>query len=199
MLDIYTMDQGTPEWLQCKLGIISTSKFSDVLAKGNGTVRNKYILKLASEIITGTRRKEYQNDDFKRGVEQEPAARAEYEFNTGNSVNQIGFAKLGRIGCSPDGLIGSPGGMEIKSAIPEIQIPIVIAKEIPPTHKPQMQGCMMVMNCEWWDFVSYSPLIKNKNFIFIKRMHRDQEYIDNLQKELLVFIKELDDIVKKMS
>lgn len=199
MLDIYTMEQGSESWFQCKLGIVSAGSFSKVLAKGSGKTRKSYILKLAAEIITGEHRETYQNSEMERGILQEPKARVEYEFNTGNSVNQIGFAKLGRIGCSPDGLIGSPGGMEIKSAIPEIQIPIVIAKEIPPIHKPQMQGCMMVMDCEWWDFVSYSPLIKNKNFIFIKRMYRDQEYINNLQKELLVFIKELDDIVKKMS
>lgn len=199
MLDIYTMDQGSESWFQCKLGIVSAGSFSKVLAKGSGKTRKSYMLKLAAEIITGERRETYQNSEMERGILQEPKARAEYEFNTGNSVDQIGFAKLGRIGCSPDGLVRSPGGIEVKSVIPEVQIETVVANKIPTTHKPQMQGCMMVMDCEWWDFVSYSPLIKNKNFIFIKRMHRDQKYIDDLQKELLVFIKDLDDIVKKMS
>lgn len=199
MLEIYTHDQGSEKWFQCRLGIISASKFSDVLAKGTGKVRKNYILKLAGEIITGTRRKSYQNDDLKRGIEQEPIARAEYELVTGKSVDQIGFAKLGRIGCSPDGLIRSDGGIEIKSVIPEVQIETVLANKIPTGHKAQMQGCMMVLDCDWWDFVSFSPLIKNKNYIFIKRMFRDAGYIANLEKELLSFIRELDDMVKKMN
>ena len=199
MLEIYTHDQGSEEWFQCKLGIISASWFSDILAKGTGKMRKNYMLKLAGEIITGTRRKSYQNDDLRRGIEQEPTARSEYEFVTGNSVDQIGFARLGRIGSSPDGLVTSKGGIEIKSVIPEVQIETVLANKVPPIHKAQMQGCMMVLDCEWWDFVSFSPLIKNKNYIFIKRMFRDEEYIANLEKELLSFIRELDDMLKKMS
>ena len=198
MVDIYTMPQGSPEWFRCKLGIVSAGSFSKVLAKGQGKVRKSYMLKLAAEILTETYRETYQNAEMERGILQEPQARDEYEFITGRSVNQIGFAKLGRIGCSPDSLCGSKGGIEIKSVIPEVQIETVLANKIPP-HKPQMQGCMMVLDYEWWDFVSYSPLIKNKNYIFIKRMLRDEEYIKNLQSEILAFIRELDELVKKMS
>lgn len=199
MVNIYTMPQGSPEWFKCKLGIVSAGSFSKVLAKGQGKVRKGYMLKLAAEILTGTYRETYQNDEMKRGILQEPQARDEYEFITGRSVNQIGFAKHGRVGCSPDSLYSFQGGIEIKAVIPEVQIETVTANKIPPGHKPQMQGCMMVLDCEWWDFVSYSPLIKNKNYIFIKRMFRDQEYIKNLQSELLIFIKELDQMVEKLN
>ncbi len=192
------MPQGEESWFQAKLGIISAGSFSKVLAKGQGTTRKKYMLKLAAEILTGTRRDTFQNADLLRGIEQEPQARREYEFIKGVSVDQIGFAKQGRVGCSPDGLVKSPGGVEIKSVLPETQIETVTANKISSIHKPQMQGCMMVLDCEWWDFCSYSPLIRNKNYIFIKRMYRDDTYIENLQKELLVFIRELDLLVKSM-
>ena len=199
MVDIYTMPQGSPEWFKCKLGIVSAGSFSKVLAKGQGKVRKGYMLKLAAEILTETYRETYQNAEMERGILQEPQARDEYEFITGRSVNQIGFAKLGRIGCSPDGLCVSEGGIEIKSVIPEVQIETVLANKIPPGHKSQMQGCMMVLDCKWWDFVSYSPLMKNKNYIFIKRMFKDEEYIKNLQSEILAFIRELDQMVKQLN
>lgn len=198
MLEIFTFPQLSEAWFQIKLGIVSAGSFSKVLAKGEYKVRKTYMLKLAAEILTGTRRETYQDKDMLRGIEQEPAARSEYEFVKGVSVNQVGFARMGRIGASPDGLCGSQGGIEVKSVIPEVQISTIIADKIPPAHKAQMQGCMMILDCEWWDFVSYSPLMKNKNYIFIKRMFRDQEYIKNLQSEILSFLRELDELVRKL-
>ena len=200
MIEIFTFPQLSLEWFQVKLGIVSAGSFSDVLAQGKGKSRKGYMLKLAAEILTDEHRDTYQNKDFIRGIEQEPQARDEYSFVTSNSVNQVGFVKRGVIGCSPDGLVGSEGGIEIKSVIAETQIETVIADKIPPTHKAQIQGCLFVCECEWWDFVSYSPLLKakSKNYIFIKRMFRDEDYISNLQVELLKFIGELDDLVEKM-
>lgn len=199
MLEIFTMPQGSLEWFKVKLGIVSAGSFSKVMAKGQGKVRTGYMLKLAAEILTDEHRDTYQSQDMVRGLEQESQARDEYAFVTGNSVNQIGFCKRARIGCSPDGLIGSEGGLEIKSVIPEVQIETVLTNKVPPSHKAQMQGSMFVLDCKWWDFVSYSPLIKNKNYIFIKRMYRDQEYIDDLQRGLLKFINELDALVEKLN
>lgn len=199
MADIYTMLQGSPEWFQIKLGVPSAGSFSKVLAKGQGKTRKSYMLKLAAEIITGVHRETYQNAEMTRGIEQEIQAREEYEFITGQSVNQIGFAKSGKVGCSPDGLVGSDGGIEVKSVIAEVQIETVRANKVPPGHKAQIQGCLMVLDCEWWDFVSYSPLIKNKNYMFIKRVLRDEKYIKELQLELLLFIRELGEMVQDMS
>lgn len=198
MLEIYTMDQGSEPWFKARLGIPSASHFKDVLAKGSGKSRHNYMLKLAAEILTEERRESYQSADMLRGTKLEPLARAEYEFITGNSVNQIGLAKLGRISCSPDGLVGSNGGIEVKSTIAETQIVTVQSGKIPSAHKAQIQGNIMILDLEWMDFISYSPLIKNKNYIFIKRMYPDPEYIANLQKELITFIRELDQMVQDM-
>ncbi len=198
MVEIYTFPQLSPEWFQVKLGIVSAGSFSKVLAKGQGKVRNGYLLKLAAEILTGERRDTYQDQDMIRGTKQEPQAREEYEFVTGSSVDQIGFALRGRIGCSPDGLVGSEGGIEIKSVIPEVQIETVLANRVPPSHKAQIQGNMFVLDLAWMAFVSYSPLIKNKNYIFIKRMFRDEEYIADLQVELIKFLRDLDELIRRM-
>lgn len=200
--DIYSFPQGSDEWMQIRLGIVTASKFQDVISKGRGKAPSKmcrsYMIKKAAEILTGTFRDQYQGYDMLRGIEQEPDARAEYEFRTGYSVDQIGFAKKGNIGCSPDGLVGEFGGIEIKSAIPEVQIETVLANEIPSTHEPQIQGVIYVLDLDWLDFVSYSPLLNN-NFLFIKRAYRDDEFIDNLKKKLETFNKQLLDMVKTMS
>lgn len=204
MIEIFTFPQLSPEWFKTKLGIVSAGSFSKVLAKGQGKeqskVRNGYMLKLAAEILTGERRDTYQSPDMVRGTEQEPQARDEYSFVTGNSVDQIGFCLRGRIGASPDGLVGSDGGIEVKSVIAETQIETVLAGKVPTIHKAQIQGNIFVLDLKWMDFVSYSSSLKSrsKNYIFIKRMFRDENYISNLQLELIKFIGELDALVEKI-
>jgi hypothetical protein len=189
MTKIYTFPQRSAEWFRVRLGVISASHFSDVLAKGKGKIRHAYMTKLCAEILTGTHKEGYCSADMRRGIEQEPAARAEYEFSTGNEVNEIGFAISDNIGCSPDGLININGGLEIKCVIPEVQIETLRRNDVPPGHKAQIQGCMLVLNCVWWDFISYSPLMERHSFI--KRVYRDGPYICHLQDSLDRFYDEL--------
>lgn len=189
MVDIYTFPQLSDAWFKIKLGVISASHFAEVLAKGAGKTRYGYMNKLYNEIITGIHRETYCNADMRRGVEQEPMARKEYEFLTGNSVDQIGFAINGNMGCSPDGVVGDYGLLEIKSVLPSVQYKTISRNDIPPAHRAQVQGAMLVMECGWCDFVSYSPDMDN--YIFIKRVYRDGPYIIKLQEAIDLFHKEL--------
>ena len=196
MINIYTFPQCSDAWFKAKLGIMSTSHFSDILAKGKGKTRRSYMTRLCGEILTGVHRETYSNADMRRGIEQEPEARREYEFVTGRSVDTIGFAVNGRYGCSPDGLVGSYGGMEIKCVIPSTQTETLLRNGMPPAHKAQVQGCMLIMECGFWDFVSYSPLMERK--LFIERIYRDGVYIVKLQEALALFYGELTEMVEQI-
>ena len=195
MVDIYTYPQLSDAWFKIKLGVISTSHFSDVLAKGAGKTRLGYMNKLYNEIVTGIHRETDCNADMRRGVEQEPMARKEYEFFTGNSVDQIGFAINGNMGCSTDGLIGNYGVLEIKSVLPSVQHETLLRNNMPPAHKAQVQGAMLVMECGWCDFVSYSPDVDK--YLFVKRIYRDGPYIIKLQEALKIFHRELMEKLRK--
>jgi hypothetical protein len=59
--------------------------------------------------------------------------------------------------------------------------------EYPPEHRPQVQGNLWVTNRQWWDFVSYSPDMPEHLRLYIFRVHRDEDYIDNLEREVLAF------------
>lgn len=196
MVDIYTYPQLSDDWFRVKLGVISASHFSDVLAKGSGITRQKYMLRLCGEILTGIHRPTYCNADMRRGIEQEPIARKEYEFLTGDSVDQIGFAINGNMGCSPDGLIGRRGLIEVKAVIPPVQVETLLRNDMPPHHKAQVQGAMLVMECDWCKFISYSPDMKK--YLFIKQVFRDEVYIAKLQKAINLFHDELMDMVAKI-
>ena len=197
-MEIYTWKQQSPEWFKCKLGIPSAGSFHKILAKGQGKTKKAYMLKLAADIITQEHRETYSNYHMERGNIQESMARDEYSLITGRDVTQVGFIKNGKVGASPDGLCGSNGGIEIKSVIPEVQIETILADKIPSGHLPQIQGNIWICETEWWDFVSYSPLIKNSNYMFIKRAYRDNAMIKKIDEEVDKFLKELDELVNKI-
>ena len=121
-------------------------------------------------------------------------ARAQYEFDTEVNVEQIGFIKLGKTGCSPDGLIGQDGMVEFKSALPDILIDIHLRKRYPPEHRWQLQGNLWIANRQWIDIVIYWPGMPP----YRERVVRDQQFINELDVQVHNFNRELDGIVKQI-
>jgi len=191
-LEILDMAQGSEAWFQARCGIVTASRFSDVLAKGEGKTRARYINEIAAEIIRGTPEPDpYTNAHMERGHEQEDEARKAYAFLTDNDPVQVGFLRNGRKGASPDSLIGNNGGLEIKSALGHIQVDRLKRGLVPSEHVAQVHGCIWVAEREWWDFVSYSPGLP----LFVTRVYRDEAYIAQLAKAVDAFLEELDALV----
>lgn len=187
-------EQGSPEWYEARRGLITASEFSTVMAKGEGKTRKKYMYVLAGERFTGRVQESYTNAYMQRGRELEAKARELYQEQMGLEVKQVGFIKNGYTGFSPDGLVGEEGAIEIKVAIPAIQIERLFADKVPSEHLAQCQGGNYVANLQWIDFISYCEGLP----LFIKRALRDQPYIDNLKSEVETFENELQEVVKKI-
>ncbi|MEO9231595.1 MAG: lambda exonuclease family protein [Devosia sp.] len=194
--------QGTEEWFAERLGRVTASSFSDVLAKGEGVTRKRYMRRLVAERLTGRSQESFSNGHTERGAEQEQFARLQYEAMTGNLVTEVGFIKHPTLfaGASPDGLIDDDGGQEIKSVVPTVHIETMERGKYPTTHKAQIQGCLWITGRQWWDFVSYSPDFLQENLrLYIFRVQRDEEYIANLEVEVVKFLKEVDEMVERVS
>jgi len=194
MLEIIDCEQNSPEWLRARMGIPTASAFSDVLAKGEGKVRRTYMLKLAGEIITGEPMEAFTNGHTERGHAMEDEARDLYTFQTGAELQRIGFVRNGSVGCSPDSLIGEDGGLEIKTKLPHLLIDVILKDKCPPEHVAQIQGTLWVTGRSWWDIVIYWPGIP----LFVKRIERDEAYIQTLATEVDRFTIELDAVVKQI-
>ena len=196
--------QGTAEWLQEKCGYASASEFAAIVAKGDRIGCRKYMRQIVAERLTGKpiENRAYGNwqKNLDRGKEQEPLARAAYEEATGNLVEQVGFIKHQMImaGCSPDGLIGSDGGCEIKSVIPTKQLDTILAGKCPTEHIPQVQGGMWITERKWWDFCSFSPDLPENLRLYIFRVERDEAYIATLQTEVISFLLECKELEDKL-
>lgn len=70
--DTTKVSQGTPEWHASRLGVITASRASDLIAtgrggKGYGKARDSYLLELVAEVATGQAKDQGQFKHAKAG------------------------------------------------------------------------------------------------------------------------------------
>jgi hypothetical protein len=195
MMQIIDCEQGTPEWFAARLGVPTASAFSAILSSNKEAkdkkTRTEYMRKLAGEIVTGEPMDSYSNVHMERGKVQEDEARDLYAFMRDCDPRRVGFIRNGDRGCSPDSLIGDDGGLEIKTALPHIQIDRLLRGTLPAEHKAQVQGNIWLCERKWWDFVSYCPKLP----LLVVRVERDDDYIAGLSKAVDQFNAELTELV----
>ena len=178
---IHNINQSTEEWQALRLGKFTASNFHIFL--GSSQTRTNEIYKKAAERITNKKCDQdfFKNGHIDRGHELEPIAREAYTFETGNEVEEVGFIELDDfVGCSPDGLINGKGLLEIKCLDNHGFIKVKNKNYIAPMHKTQIQFCLMVTDREYFDYVIFNPNFGDKGLI-IKRVERDEEYIEKIK------------------
>jgi hypothetical protein len=188
--------QGTPEWHSVRCGVPTASEFDKIITT-TGTPskqRQKYLYQLAGETITGIPEESYQNMAMQRGKEMEAEARKLYELITGQEVTQVGFCLADGYGCSPDGLVGNDGLLDIKCPTLAVHVGYLLENKFQIDYFQQVQGQLLVTKRKWVDFMSYFPGIKP----FIIRVNRDEKFISALKNELYIFCSELKPIVAKI-
>lgn len=192
-MQIINCEQGSPEWFAERCGLATASEFSSILAKGQGKTRASYLRKIVAERLTGVPAEHFKNGYMDRGHEYEPLARAEYEYRREVTIETIGLIKHDHIdvACSPDGLVGNDGGVEIKSVIPTTQVETILGGCVPSEHKAQVQGNIWISGRKWWDFVSFCPEMPPELRLFVVRCEPDRKYIETLSEEVCRFNEEV--------
>lgn len=191
------LEQGTQEWLKVRLGKVTASGVADVLAKtktGVSASRGNYLIKLAIQRVTGEIEEGFTNDAMQWGKDHENQARVAYEVTSGNFVDQVGFVDHPSIewfGCSPDGLVGNNGLVEIKCPNSATHWSYIKADGPPTKYYIQMQAQMACTGREWCDFVSFDPRMPERSKLFIKRVMREDDYIAEMEAEVKKFLDEV--------
>lgn len=200
MIEVFDCEQGSEAWLLARLGIPTASEFQTVLRQHGRSpaeaskTRRKYMLTLIGERLTGRPSTNLKLRVFERGHEMEPEARKLYQFAKDVEVQQVGFIRNGDAGCSPDGLVGNSGMLEIKSKEPHILLEVLLKDEIPTEHACQLSGALWVAEREWIDFMAYWPGIEP----FIKRVYRDEKAIKSLELGVTMFLNDLADLMEQI-
>ena len=177
------IEQGSPEWLQLRLGVATASDFKKIITstgKESKTLKD-YALELASESLLTEPESSYKSEAMQRGNDLEDEARKYYSFITDTKVDQVTFIKKDdEIGYSPDGLIDDNGSIEIKCPQKKNHLKYLVDNKLPAEYKSQVQGGLYISGRDYCDFISYHPLFKDDKKMMVVRVGRDEEYIKTL-------------------
>ena len=197
--------QGSEAWFKSRLGHVTASRMSDVLAKGKSgeaVTRAKYRMQIIAERITGRIADSFSSAAMEWGTEQEPFARTRYAAATGRIVDEAEFythPTIKWLGASPDGLLNDTGGLlEIKCPNTQTHLGYMLDKKAPATYVNQMQTQMWVTGRAWCDFVSYDPRVPEHLQLFVSRLQRDNDLIAKMEIETIKFLSEVEEAINQL-
>lgn len=202
---VHHTPQGSEAWHAVRSGCITASMFRVAREKlktgpnkGDFSAAAKdYAFRLAVERISGQPLDEgFETWAMKRGHELEPAARLEHELQIGLIVQPAGFVTTddGLFGASADGLISDDGGSEYKCLVSPTELRAVLTEDDWTKYRDQVQGCMWITGRRWWEFCMYCPALEPiGRQLYRRRVERDDDYIEDLEAELLAFKALVDD------
>ena len=172
------LEQGTPEWLAARRGLMTASEMNLVLTPtlkpSNNDKTRAHVWELLAQRLTRYVEPSYIGDAMLRGWRDEILARDLYSQHYG-PVTEAGFITNDQwgftLGYSPDGLVGDDGLIECKSRAQKFQIQTIAEDEVPAEFMLQLQTGLLVTGRAWVDFISYSGGLP----MFVKRVLPDLE------------------------
>lgn len=203
-MNLHIVPQSDPEWASARLGKVTASRVSDVMARtksGYAASRANLMAALIAERLTGEPQESYTNIAMQWGVDKEPDARALYELRRGVEVLPAGFVAhptLDMCGASPDGFVGEEGLVEIKCPNTATHLDTLLSGKIPSKYEPQMFWQMACTGRAWCDFVSFDPRMPANMSLFVERLFRDDARIEEITTEVRTFLADLDDKLLKL-
>lgn len=216
-----TEDQRTDEWLQARAGKVTASRFKDVISRNKPTAaqakagepgnpsadRTRYLWQIVTERLTGQPVQMPDAAPLRWGRENEDAARTAYLFTSSAKLTETGFVAHPTLACgaSPDGLLSDESDPDGMFGLIEIKCPWSSQVHLetwlngmPEDHQAQIQGQMWLTGREWCDFVSFDPRMPADLQLFVQRVKGDPEFQARLEREIIAFSAEADEIVSRL-
>lgn len=148
-------------------------------------------METAMELISGEPYGDtFQTYAMKRGQEQELFSRMRYEARYNVIVDEAGLVTTDDrwFGYSTDGFVGDDGCIEIKVPLDLSKVINIIKTGDLSEYIHQIQGGLWITGRKWCDFVMGIPglaSLNNGNELYVKRVHRDDNFIEEMEKGLL--------------
>lgn len=184
--DGHPVEQQSVDWAIARSGIPTASELGNLLtpefAIRKGEMPKSYLMKKLAESWYGGPLASFNTVDMEIGKILENQAIPTYELLHDVKIQRTGLITTddGGFGCSPDGLIGEDGGIEIKCPAPQTHIKYLIGGKLPDDYAPQVHGAMFVTGYKWWKFMSYCPGLPE----FLITVHRDEKIAEIIDEVL---------------
>jgi len=195
--------QGTPEFFAQRLGHVTASMMSHVLAvgkSGEALTRKNYRLQLVAERMSGKVAESFSSSATEFGIATEPLARMQYESYAGTLVDLAPFCthpSIKWVGASPDGFVND-GLLEIKCPNTQTHLSYRLDNRCPLRYVDQIQCQLWCTERDWADFVSFDPRLPERLQLFVFRVQRDDRLIRDMQKETIKFLSEVEQTINKL-
>lgn len=163
-MKVFDFEQYSPDWWAVRRGVPTASEFGSIITPKKlqlAAAHQTYIHRLIGDTFSLDYGKAEGpvTEQMRRGTINEPESRRWYEMHRDCEVTQIGFCKTDddRAGCSPDGLVGDDGVLELKNPSAHTHVAWLLEGGLPDEHKAQVHGQLIVTGRQWADFLSYCP------------------------------------------
>lgn len=179
----WEIEQGSSEWDAIRLGKFTASSFHTFLGKSQTKTDMLWEI-IAERMFKDSDKENYSSYAMERGKILECEARKLYQVENEVLVRECGFVDMDApynhfVGCSPDGLVGEDGGIEIKSPLAKNFLQWTGPADgglevtyIKPEYYTQVQFNLLVTGRKWWDFMYYHP----RAGLAVKRYYPDPEH-----------------------
>lgn len=196
----HDIQQNTEAWFDLRAGKITSSGVAKVMAhfgKPFGDPAKAYAVNVALERVTGKRveSNNYVSFAMQKGTELEPIARDLYSFDKIMTVSNGGFFENGKMGDSPDGVV-KDGVIEIKCVEPVAHMKRLKMGGIDPAYKHQITFHILMTGAKFCDFVSYCEDFPEDKQLYVFRVMRNEEDLENMRERIGQFEKVIEDNIK---
>lgn len=202
---VVNVEQRSPEWYAARAGRLTGSRAGDMLSRiksGEAAGRRNLRVQLVCERLTQRAQDDtFSNRHMRKGSHLEPMALAAYEGATGVVSRKVGFVQHETImaGCSPDGVIGDEGLVELKCPLSATHLDYLKGKRVPPEYRPQVTHNLWITGANWCDFVSFDENFPKALQLFMVRVRRDELDIEGYEGSALKFLSEVDEEFQNLS
>jgi putative phage-type endonuclease len=177
------MEQRSSEWFKAREGRVTGSSVGAILGLSPFMAPDDVMRRMVRE-YHGADSEFNGNAATQWGTMNEPGALAEYEMETGNTVELCGFYTHEHwLGASPDGLIGSNGLVEFKCPYSMRKVEGRFKTALEQMHYyAQMQIQLFITNRDYCDFYQWSPSQTQ-----LEVVQRDEQFLKENMPKLEAF------------
>lgn len=201
--------QQNASWFKDRIGCLTASQAYDVLARSKSTGKplkgyQDLINKIVAERLTGESIGVGTTAAIQWGIDHEDEARQEYETETGNLVDLVGFIPHPTIpwfGASPDGLIDEDGLLEIKCPNTITHLRRIKEGVVPEEYRAQMLVQLLCTGRKWVDFVDYDPRLKDEYShlrLWTIRFEPTEEELQETLRKCQEFLEEVEETLEQL-
>lgn len=192
--------QGSEEWFAARCGLLTASEMKHIITPAklqysNSEKERSHLYELAAQRVTKYVEPGYISDDMLRGKIDEVDARELYSAKYA-PVQEVGFVTNDKwgftLGCSPDGLVGEDGMIEVKSRKQKLQFEAIVTGEMPTEIMLQLQTSLLVTERKWIDAISFSTGMP----MMTARVYPDSTVQEAILAASKLFHEKLDNLLK---